>query len=87
MKINNDIYLNSKHYLDELIAALIDFRDQKYGDVFGKTIRNQNTYPDVTILEKRNGVVAAYCEYDFVNDNPSDADDEFQDILDLIEEQ
>lgn len=87
MKINNDIYLNGKHYLDELIAALKDFRDKKYGDVFGKTIRSQNTYPDVTILEKRNGVVAAYFEYDIVKDNLTDADDNFQDMLDMIDEQ
>ena len=83
----NNIYLNNKRYLDELIAALKDFRDKKYGDVFGKTIRNQNTYPDVTILEKRKGVVAAYYEYDYVTDNPTDADDNFQDMLDMIDEQ
>lgn len=68
-----DIYLDNYRYLRELITALIDFANSKYGDVYGhiSELHHTNGEQDYsktlqfTVDELNNGVVASCFEYDW----------------------
>ena len=84
-----NLYLDNVRYIRALISALEDFLNSKYKHAFSRAppFDENQFYSDVTIIEKENGIVAGYFEYDVVKNSPNDIDDDFQDMLDMIDKQ
>lgn len=83
-----NIYIDNVRYIQELIRALQDFFESTYKETFScAPPADSNIISDVTIIEKENGIIASYFEYDVVKNSPNDIDDDFKDMLDMIDEQ
>ena len=73
-KAMKDLYLENQRYIQALIKMLESYLEERYGQAFSRAppVNQNNLYPDITIIECHNGVVASYFEYDIVKNNSLD---------------
>lgn len=79
-----NIYLDNVRYIQELIRALQDFLECTYQETFSRAPPlDDNMTSEVTIIEKSNGIVAGYFEYDVIKNMPTDVDEDEQSVIDF----